>query len=42
MAKHAQLEYAVAKAKRPIWMGLLLIEGTIAAFRRDACGRVHP
>ena len=37
---HSELEYTVPEAKRSIWTGLLPIEGKIAAYMCDGCGRV--
>ena len=40
ISKNNQLEYTVPDAKRSFWTGLLPIEGKIAAYRCEGCGRV--
>ena len=40
LRKDDDLEYTVAGAKRSFWTGRLPVEGTIAAFMCDDCGRI--
>jgi hypothetical protein len=37
---HCELGYTVPDAKRSVWTGFFPVEGTVAAFMCEGCGRI--